>query len=168
MGGDQSQARELPEEEKWLRTVNLMYSVFYPEFFCDYMDAHPLVRQCQVAGDIHDHLHARLGRSMNDAAQAEMEARDVKLLEELNCENNMPLSPATLDQACGVFYGTADYKWVRLIARIAREEVPGVSPSVRSAADWSLNSHIDEGLIDVSTLGAPAAAPRDAPRLVEF
>lgn len=157
----------MSDEEKWLRTYQIADSIFYPEFFCDYMDAHPVVRTLTRYGaaDVHDHLRARLGRYMSSDALAAMNARDDALVQQLTSRSDS-CSPQHLDQAWGVFYGTADYEWVKLIAGIARptDKTLHVRMDVRIAAIWSLDSHVKQGLVDQDTLGAPAAAPSAAPR----
>jgi hypothetical protein len=160
--------RDKAEAELWLRTYNMMDSIFYPEFFCDFMDEHPIVRTIDSGvADIHDHLRARLGRHLTNDVIKQIGIRDDELRKQLRCENDMSLSAKSLDQAWGVFYGTADYEWVKLIAHIAQQGGPCVPPVVRAAAIWSLGSHIDQGVIDKSTLGAPAAAPiHDRPRTI--
>jgi hypothetical protein len=160
--------RDKAKAELWLRTYNMMDCIFYPEFFCDFMDEHPIVRTIDSdVADIHDRLRARLGRHLTDDAIKQIGICNDELRKQLRCENNMSLSAKSLDQAWGVFYGTADYEWVKLIAHIAQQGGPCVPPVVRAAAIWSLGSHIDQGVIDKSTLGAPAAAPiHDRPRTI--
>ena len=157
---------EAAKAEHWLHTYNRVDSIFHPEFFCDYMDAHPIVRTLDSnVADIHDHLRARLGRYLTDDAIKRMNIRDNELRKQLACENDMSPSGEALDQAWHVFYGTADYEWVKRIARIAQTNDPRVSKIVRDAAAWSLDSHVEQGVVDALTHGAPAAAPNpDRPR----
>lgn len=67
--------------------------------------------------------------------------------------HNTNLSPGDLDELWALYYVSGDRKFADRIKHIATDDAPHIAV-VRAAAEWSYNSHVDQGLI-TSTGDAP-------------